>query len=57
MTRSANKAEPKGETTVTNLLSYISDIFPTGNCETAPETANKNVTIYISNIVNFIEVA
>ena len=55
--KSANKAAAKVETTITNLLSYMSDIFPTGNCETAPETANKNVTIDISKIVKFIEVA
>ena len=29
--KSANNAALKVETTITNLLSYISDIFPTGN--------------------------
>ena len=53
----ANIAAPKVEITITNLLSYMSDIFPTGNCETAPEIANKNVTIDISSIEKFIEAA
>ena len=35
----------------------MSEIFPTGNCEMAPEIANKNVTMEISKIVKFIEVA
>ena len=48
---------PNVEKTITFLLSYISDIFPTGNWETAPDTANRNVTIDISKIVKFIEVA
>ena len=35
----------------------MSDNFPTGNCEIAPEIANKNVTIDISKIEKFIDVA
>ena len=35
----------------------MSDNFPTGNCEIAPDTAKRNVTIEISNMVKFIEVA
>ena len=53
----AKNAAPKVEKTITFLLSYMSEIFPTGNWETAPEIANKNVTIDISKIVKFIEVA
>ena len=53
----ANIDAPNVETTITFLLSYMSDIFPTGNCEIAPETAKRNVTIEISNIVKFIDVA
>ena len=48
---------PKVENTITFLRSYISEIFPTGNWETAPETAKRNVTIDISSIVKFIDVA
>ena len=47
----------KVEKTITFLLSYMSETLPTGNWDTAPETANKNVTIEISKIEKFIEVA
>ena len=42
---------------ITNRLSKLSDSFPIGHCATAPEIANKNVTIDISKIVKFIEAA
>ena len=48
-------AAPKVVITITLRLSYKSDNFPIGNWEIAPDTANKNVTKEISNIVKFIE--
>ena len=42
---------------ITKRLSKLSDSFPIGHCATAPEIANKNVTIDISKIVKFIEAA
>ena len=35
----------------------MSESFPIGHCDMAPDTANKNVTIEISKIVKFIEAA
>ena len=49
--------EAKVEKIITLLLSYMSEIFPTGNCATDPEIAKRNVTIDISKIVKFIDVA
>ena len=50
-----NIAAPKVVDTITLRLSYKSDNFPIGNCEIAPDTASKNVTKEISNIVKFID--
>ena len=52
----ANIAAPKVDTTITNLLSYMSDNFPTGNLKIAPEMDKKNVKIDISKIEKLIEV-
>ena len=53
----ANIAAPNELIMITFLLSYKYETFHIGNCAIAPEIANKNVTIDISNIVKFIEVA
>ena len=48
---------PKVEITITFLLSYLSESFPIGYCEMAPETASRKVTSDIWNIVKFIDAA
>ena len=53
----ANIAAPNVLIMITFLLSYKSETLPIGNCAMAPEIANRNVTIDISNMVKFIEVA
>ena len=52
-----NKEAAKVEITITFLLSYMSESFPIGNCEIAPEIANIKVTSEISKILKFIEAA
>ena len=42
---------------ITLLLSKVSENFPIGHCDRAPEIATKKVTIDISRIVKFIEAA
>ena len=53
----AKKQLPKVVTTITFLLSKVSENFPIGHCDRAPEIATKKVTIDISRIVKFIEAA
>ena len=58
--RIASKAKieaPKVEMTITFLLSYLSESFPIGYCEIAPEIAKRKVTSDIWKIVKFIDAA
>ena len=55
--KTENTAAPNVLIMITFLLSNISEIFPIGYCANAPDIANRNVTIDISKIVKFIEVA
>ena len=48
---------PKVEITITFLLSYLSESFPIGYCEMAPEIASRKVTSDIWNMVKFIDAA
>ena len=53
----AKKAAAKVTIIITLLLSNMSDSFPIGHCDIAPETASKNVTNEIWKIEKFIVVA
>ena len=57
MAQNAKKAAAKVTIIITFLLSNMSDNFPMGHWEIAPETASKNVTREIWKIEKFIVAA